>query len=53
MSRGNCRMMKIYIEMIIVEWCNKLCLWMTGNTDDVSCLGWRVNDEVGYVVSRS
>lgn len=28
-------------------------LWMTSNDDDVSCLGWRVNDEVGYVISRS
>jgi hypothetical protein len=34
------------------EWCNRWCLWMTSNTDDVSCLGWRVNDEVGYFVSR-
>jgi len=26
---------------------------MTSNVDDVSCLGWRVNDEMGYVVRRS
>jgi len=26
---------------------------MTSNVDDVSCLGWRVKNEVGYVVSRS
>jgi len=25
---------------------------MTSNID-VSCLGWRVNDDVGYIVSRS
>jgi len=26
---------------------------MTSNDDDLSCLGRRVSDEVGYVVSRS